>query len=141
MNQTLINRIEHSLTEQLNAAIEDIVMSVMETQLECHDFDTQYDAAHDAINNFEADISELAENIGESIRAQMVQRLEDVTTMCLETFTHTELPAVKAAYEQDGQLDKPARREAWCNLVDSLNKEGRISDYEAANIDADVDSL
>ncbi len=141
MNQTLINRIEHSLTEQLNAAIEDIVMSVMETQLECHDFDTQYDAAHDAINNFEADISELAENIGESIRAQMVQRLEDVTTMCLETFTHTELPAVKAAYEQDGQLDKPARREAWCNLVDYLNKEGRISDYEAANIDADVDSL
>ncbi len=141
MNQTLINRIEHSLTEQLNAAIEDIVMSVMETQLECHDFDTQYDAAHDAINNFEADISELAENIGESIRAQMVQRLEDVTLMCLETFTHTELPAVKAAYEQDGQLDKPARREAWCNLVDSLNKEGRISDYEAANIDADVDSL
>lgn len=116
-------------------------MSVMETQLECHDFDTQYDAAHDAINNFEADISELAENIGESIRAQMVQRLEDVTTMCLETFTHTELPAVKAAYEQDGQLDKPARREAWCNLVDYLNKEGRISDYEAANIDADVDSL
>ena len=141
MNQTLINRIEHSLTEQLNAAIEDIVMSVMETQLECHDFDTQYDAAHDAINNFEADIGELAENIGESIRAQMVQRLEDVTTMCLETFTHTELPAVKAAYEQDGQLDKPARREAWCNLVDYLNKEGRISDYEAANIDADVDSL
>ena len=141
MNQTLINRIEHSLTEQLNAAIEDIVMSVMETQLECHDFDTQYDAAHDAINNFEADISELAENIGESIRAQMVQRLEDVTLMCLETFTHTELPAVKAAYEQDGQLDKPARREAWCNLVDYLNKEGRISDYEAANIDADVDSL
>ncbi len=141
MDQNLINRIEHSLTEQLNTAIEDIVMSVMETQLECHDFDTQYDAAHDAIGNFEADISELAENIGESIRAQMARRLEDVTTMCIETFTHTELPAVKAAYEQDGEVDKPARREAWCNWVDYLNKEGRISEYEAANIDADVDSL
>jgi len=141
MDQNLINRIEHSLTEQLNTAIEDIVMSVMETQLECHDFDTQYDAAHDAIGNFAADISELAENIGESIRAQMARRLEDVTTMCIETFTHTELPAVKAAYEQDGEVDKPARREAWCNWVDYLNKEGRISEYEAANIDADVDSL
>jgi len=141
MDQNLINRIEHSLTEQLNTAIEDIVMSVMETQLECHDFDTQYDAAHDAIGNFEADISELAENIGESIRAQMARRLEDVTTMCIETFTHTELPAVKAAYEQDGEVDKPARREAWSNWVDYLNKEGRISEYEAANIDADVDSL
>jgi len=141
MNQTLINRIEHSLTQQLNTAIEDIVMSVMETQLECHDFDTQYDAAHDALNNFEADISELAENIGESIRAQMVQRLEDVAAMALETFTHTELPAVKAAHEEDGEVDIPARREAWCNWVDYLNKEGRISDYEAHNIDADVDSL
>ncbi len=141
MDQNLINRIEHSLTEQLNTAIEDIVMSVMETQLECHDFDTQYDAAHDAIGNFAADISELAENIGESIRAQMARRLEDVTTMCIETFTHTELPAVKAAYEQDGEVDKPARREAWSNWVDYLNKEGRISEYEAANIDADVDSL
>ncbi len=141
MDQNLINRIEHSLTEQLNTAIEDIVMSVMETQLECHDFDTQYDAAHDAIGNFAADISELAENIGESIRAQMARRLEDVTAMCIETFTHTELPAVKAAYEQDGEVDKPARREAWSNWVDYLNKEGRISEYEAANIDADVDSL
>jgi hypothetical protein len=116
-------------------------MSVMETQLECHDFDTQYDAAHDALNNFEADISELAENITESIRAQMAQRLEEVTAMALETFTHTALPAVKAHHEEDGEVDIPARREAWCNWVDYLNKEGRISDYEAANIDADVDSL
>jgi len=75
MDKAIISRIEHALTEQLNSAIEDIVMSVMETQLECHDFDTQYDAAHDAIGNFEADISELAENIGESIRAQMESRL------------------------------------------------------------------
>ena len=71
----------------------------------------------------------------------MVQRIEDVATMALETFTHTELPAVRAQYEQDGQLDGPARREAWCNWVDYLNKSGRISDYEAANIDADVESL
>jgi len=141
MNKAIFNRIEHALTQQLNTAIEDIVMSVMETQLECHDFDTQYDAAHDAIDNFEADISELAENITESIRAQMAQRLEEVTAMALETFTHTALPAVKAHHEEDGEVDIPARREAWCNWVDYLNKEGRISDYEAHNIDADVDSL
>jgi len=141
MNKAIFNRIEHALTQQLNTAIEDIVMSVMETHLECHDFDTQYDAAHDALNNFEADIGELAENISESIRAQMVQRLEDVTDMALETFTHTALPAVKAYHEEDGEVDIPARREAWCNWVDFLNKSGRISDYEAHNIDADVDSL
>ena len=141
MDSAIISRIEHALTEQLNSAIEDIVMSVMETHLECHDFDTQYDAAHDAIGNFEADISELAENIGESIRAQMEKRIEDVAAMALESFTHTALPAVKAHFEQDGEVDIPARRESWCDHIDYLNKSGRISEYVAANIDADVDSL
>ena len=141
MNQALINRIEHAIAEQLKTALDDIITGVMEDQLECYDFDTQYDANEDALANFEADIDQLAENVTESIRAQMVQRIEDVTTMALETFTHTELPAVKAQYEQDGNIDSPARREAWCNWVDYLNKEGRISDYEAANIDADVESL
>ena len=141
MNQALINRIEHAIAEQLKTALDDIITGVMEDQLECYDFDTQDDAKDDALTNFEADIDQLAENVTESIRAQMGQRIEDVATMALETFTHTELPAVKAQYEQDGQLDGPARREAWCNWVDYLNKSGRISDYEAANIDADVESL
>ena len=141
MNQALINRIEHAISEQLKTALNDIITGVMEDQLECYDFDTQYDANEDALANFEADIDQLAENVTESIRAQMVQRIEDVATMALETFTHTELPAVKAQHEQDGVIDRPARREAWCNWVDYLNKEGRISDYEAANIDADVESL
>ena len=141
MNQALINRIEHAIAEQLKTALDDIITGVMEDQLECYDFDTQDDAKDDALTNFEADIDQLAENVTESIRAHMVQRIEDVATMALETFTHTELPAVKAQYEQDGQLDGPARREAWCNWVDYLNKSGRISDYEAANIDADVESL
>ena len=141
MNQTLINRIEHSLTEQLNTAIEDIVMSVMETQLECHDFDTQYDAAHDAIGNFEADISELAENIGESIRAQMETRVHHMQTVVFNRYAEEVLPYIKDAHEQDGIVDIPARRQAWCNFIDSLNKNDDISDYVAANIDADVDSL
>tara|TARA_B100000214_G_C23945752_1_gene617906 strand:+ start:391 stop:816 length:426 start_codon:yes stop_codon:yes gene_type:complete len=141
MNQALINRIEHAIAEQLKTALDDIITGVMEDQLECYDFDTQDDAKDDALTNFEADIDQLAENVTESIRAQMVQRIEDVTTMALETFTHTALPAVKAKYEQDGNIDRPARREEWCNWVDYLNKSGRISDYEAANIDADVESL
>lgn len=141
MDKALIARIEHAITNQLESAIEDIVTGVMEDQIECYDFDTQYDAAQEALSNFEADIGELAENITESIRFAMTQRIEDVASMALETFTHTELPAVKAQHEQDGIIDRPARREAWCNWVDYLNKEGRISDYEAHYIDADVESL
>ncbi len=141
MNKAIISRIEHALTEQLNSAIEDIVMSVMETQLECHDFDTQYDAAHDAIGNFEADISELAENICETIRAQMETRVHHTQTVVFNRYAEEVLPYIKDAHEQDGIVDIPARRESWCNFIDSLNKNGEISDYEAANIDADVESL
>ena len=141
MNSALTSRIEHALTEQLNSAIEDIVMSVMETQLECHDFDTQYDAAHDAIGNFEADISELAENICESIRTQMETRVHHMQTVVFNRFAADALPAIKASYEQDGEVDIPARREGWSNFIDYLNKNGEISNYEAHYIDADVDSL
>ena len=141
MNQALINRIEHAIAEQLKTALDDIITGVMEDQLECYDFDTQYDATQDAIENFEADINELAENVTEAIQGRMQMRIMEVSAMALETFTHTELPAVKAQHEQDGIVDIPARREAWCNWVDYLNKEGRISDYEAHYIDADVESL
>lgn len=141
MNKTILNAIAHSIAEQLNSSIEDIVMSVMETHLECHDFETQYDAAHDAIDNFEDDISELAEYITESIRVQMETRLEDVAAIVVEEFTETELPSVIDHYEKDGEVDGPARREAWSYFIDYLNKEDRISDYEAANIDFDVESL
>lgn len=140
MNKIILNAIAHSIAEQLNSSIEDIVMSAMETHLECHDFETQYDAI-DAIDNFEDDIRELAENITESIRTQMTQRLNDVEAMVVEEFTEAILPSVIDHYEQDGTIDGPARREAWCNYIDFLSKSDRISDYEAANIDFDVESL
>ena len=75
MNKAIFNRIENALTEQLNSAIEDIVMSVMENELECHDFDTQYDVYTGVQSDYAADISELAENITESIRVQMENRV------------------------------------------------------------------
>jgi len=37
------------------------------------------------------------------------------------------LPGVRAEYEKDGQVDAPARREAWNNWTDALCKEGRIT--------------
>ena len=141
MNSAIISRIENALTEQLNSAIEDIVMSVMESELECHDFDTQYDAAHDAIGNFEADISELAENIGESIRVQMENRVHHMQIVAFNRYADEVLPHIQAAHEHDGEVDIPARRESWSNFIDSLNKNDEICDYVAANIDADVDSL
>ena len=51
----------------------------------------------------------------------------------IERFEDTELPAVIAEFEQDGQVDGPARREAWNNWTDMLCKDGEISDWQYAN--------
>ena len=141
MNQALIARIEHAIAEQLKTALDDIITGVMEDQLECFDFDTQYEANEDVLTNFEADIDQLAENATESIRVAMTQRVETLETEMGERFEAEVLASLKAIHEQDGVIDRPARRESWCNFIDSLNKSGELSDYEAANIDFDVESL
>ena len=43
------------------------------------------------------------------------------------------LPFVKEQYEQDGEIDWPARREAWNNWTDSLCQDGLISDWQYDN--------
>ena len=141
MNQALISRIEHAIAEQLKTALDDIITGVMEDQLECFDFDTQYEANEDVLANFEADIDQLAENATESIRAAMTQRVETLETEIGERFEAEVLDSLKAIHEQDGEVDGPARREEWCNFIDYLNKSGELSDYEAANIDFDVEGL
>ena len=50
-----------------------------------------------------------------------------------ETFTTEILPMIQEAYEQDGQPDWPARREAWNNWTDSLACDGQISDWQVMN--------
>ena len=50
-----------------------------------------------------------------------------------ETFTTEILPMIQEAYEQDGQPDWPARREAWNNWTDALASDGQISDWQVNN--------
>ncbi|HSE99825.1 MAG TPA: hypothetical protein VLA48_02925 [Nitrososphaeraceae archaeon] len=41
------------------------------------------------------------------------------------------LPEIKNQYEQDGIKDKPARREAYNNYIDGLQKDGQITEKQA----------
>jgi hypothetical protein len=50
-----------------------------------------------------------------------------------ETFTLEILPMVQEAYEQDGDPDWPARREAWNNWTDAMCKDQQISDWQYMN--------
>ncbi len=43
------------------------------------------------------------------------------------------LPMVQEHFEQDGEPDWPARREAWNNWTDSLCKDRLISDWQYEN--------
>lgn len=46
-------------------------------------------------------------------------------------FRNEILPGIKKRYEQNGRPDKPARREAWNNYVDSLVKDGSVTEKAA----------
>ena len=51
----------------------------------------------------------------------------------IERFEGTILPMVIHDCEQDGIIDKPARREAWNNFTDYLCKGEEISDWQYEN--------
>jgi len=68
-------------------------------------------------------------------------KLQEQANMVAKRFEFEVLPIVREQYESDGEKDYPARREAFCNFVDSLNKGGELTDFEASNIDIDVDRL
>ena len=65
----------------------------------------------------------------------MASNLDTVITFAqaCETFTLEILPMVQEAYEQDGDPDWPARREAWNNWVDGLCCDEQISDWQCDN--------
>ena len=141
MDKALLSKIEHNVNEQLRTAIEDIIASVMEDVLEVSDYATHYDVAYDALDTYGGDVEQLAENVAYNVLEGFTDHLWKVQAIVAHRVAHEVLPHVKDAYEQDGIVDRPARRESWSNFIDSLNKNGEISDYEAANIDADVESL
>ncbi len=68
-------------------------------------------------------------------------KLVEQTTATLASFNECIMPLIREQYESDGEKDYPARREAWCNFIDSQNKDGVITDYEAHNMTANVDTL
>jgi len=141
MDKALLSKIEHHVTEQLRTAVDDIIASVFEDVLEVSDYDTHYDVAEDWFGVYGGDIEALAENVACSMMEGFADHLQQVQTVVFNRYAEEVLPYIKAAHEQDDIADIPARRESWSNFIDSLNQNGEISDYAAANIDADVDSL
>jgi len=133
-----ISQINATLLSAIKATIEETLENELDT------LDSNLDAwniADDALTAFEADIDELVENVLETVTTAFGDELAQKTQLALDEYKVSVLPSIKARYEQDGIVDGPARREAWCNLIDSMNKNGVLSDVIAENIDADVEGL
>ena len=65
----------------------------------------------------------------------MANNLNTVMTRdeAIEIFDNHILPIVKQNMEHDGQIDEPARSEAWNNWTDAMCKDGQISDWQYEN--------
>jgi hypothetical protein len=83
----------------------------------------------------------IAEAIMMDVHVLREIKLQEQANMVAKRFEFEVLPIIRANFEADGMKDYPARREAFCNFVDMLNKDGEITDYEAANIDIDTARL
>ena len=63
-------------------------------------------------------------------------------TQVLEQWIEHYLPYIMAnEAERGGRVDRPMRRESWCNFIDSLEQDGQITEEMAYNYDANVCDL
>ena len=53
----------------------------------------------------------------------------------IEIFIDHEIPDIQSKYEQDGEPDYIARREAWFNWIDLMCKNGEINYNQAKDWD------
>ena len=65
----------------------------------------------------------------------MANNLDTVMTRdeAIEIFDNHILPIVKQNMEPDGQIDAPARCEAWNNWTGAMCKDSQISDWQYEN--------
>ncbi len=133
-----IAHIQNILKTALNSIIEETIeheLSELNSDLD------SWDIADDIKTAFEGDIDELCDNAGSILIEACGTELAKKTELVLAEYKAYTLPSIKYKYERDGIVDVPARRQAWCDLIDFMNKDGALTDTEADQIDFDVESL
>ena len=126
----------------LKTAVLDAIEETIEYELSELNSDLDsWDIADDIKTAFEGDIDALCDSAGLILIEACGDELAKKTELVLAEYKAHTLPGIKYRYERDGIVDVPARREAWSNLIDFMNKDGALTDTEAAQIDFDVESL
>ena len=140
MTDNTANLLQSTLTDALLAQMLDDLESITEQSDVALDVDA-IDLWFEVKSNPEvvAAIKVVSEAIIDEAQTLREIKLQEQTNMVAKRFEFEVLPVIRANFESDGMKDFPARREAFCNFVDSLNKDGVLTDFEAANIDIDTD--
>jgi hypothetical protein len=125
LTNSQILHIQNALKTAINAAIEETI------EHELYELNSNLDSW---------DI-ELCDNAGNTLVMAAGTELAQATSRAVAEYEDFVLPSIQAQHEQDGIVDVPARREAWSNLIDRLNKDGVFNDTIADQIDFDVESL
>lgn len=142
MTDNKANLLQSTLTDALLAQMLDDLESITEQSDVALDVDA-IDLWFEVKSNPEvvAAIKVVSEAIIDEAQTLREIKLQEQTNMVADRFESDILPFVREEFESDGMKDFPARREAFCNFVDSLNKDGELTDFEASNIDIDTDRL
>ena len=142
MTDNTANLLQSTLTDALLAQMLDDLESITEQSDVALDVDA-IDLWFEVKSNPEvvAAIKVVSEAIIDEAQTLREIKLQEQANMVADRFENDILPFVREEFESDGMKDFPARREAFCNFVDSLNKDGELTDFEAANIDIDTDRL
>jgi len=142
MTDNKANLLQSTLTDALLAQMLDDLESITEQSDVALDVDA-IDLWFEVKSNPEvvAAIKVVSEAIIDEAQTLREIKLQEQANMVADRFENDILPFVREEFESDGMKDYPARREAFCNFVDSLNKDGELTDFEAANIDIDTDRL
>ena len=142
MTDNTANLLQSTLTDALLAQMLDDLESITEQSDVALDVDA-IDLWFEVKSNPEvvAAIKVVSEAIIDEAQTLREIKLQEQANMVADRFENDILPFVREEFESDGMKDYPARREAFCNFVDMLNKDGELTDFEASNIDIDTDRL
>ena len=142
MTDNTANLLQSTLTDALLAQMLDDLESITEQSDVALDVDA-IDLWFEVKSNPEviAAIKVVSQSIIDEAQTLREIKLQEQANMVAKRFEFEVLPFVREEFEADGVKDIPARREAFCNFVDSLHHGGELTDFEASNIDIDVDRL
>lgn len=115
----------------------DAVLSDVAYDLDVDDADLDYDVMQEVSDEWDTMVDKITEAVENHVQAVVEVKSEQL----LEEWKVWCLPIIKEECEQDGVMDRPARREDWCNFVDAKQKNGEISEFVAELVDADVEAV